>query len=407
MEKRVFPFQQSGRFLMTRRTVLTLLCLLAVVLTTTMVMAADGNDPAGSYRVAADLTPMLLYLTLALGVSFLCSILEAVLLSVGPGHVQVMIDSGLQSGLVLKKLRDDLDRSLSAILTLNTIAHTVGAAGVGAEVADKFGDSYLGLASALLTLLVLVLSEVIPKTLGARHCRPLAGKSAILIRWLSLMLFPVVVALQWFSTLLFGELEQGSFSRRELIAITRLAEKQGQLEDDESEMVQNLLQLRKIKVSGIMTPTTVIVTLAEESTVAEAVEQKMPIHHSRIPLTRESNTIRTYLLYTDLLETQLTGDREKLLAALSRPIRTIHENSPVYDAMKILIENRDKILLVVNEFGEELGIVTDEDVLEAIAGREIIDEEDEHVSLRDKAAQQWKKSQAEDSGRTDTEPEES
>jgi len=392
---------------MTRRAVLTLLCLLAVLLTTTMVMAADGNDPAGSYRVATDLTPMLLYLTLALGVSFLCSILEAVLLSVGPGHVQVMIDSGLQSGLVLKKLRDDLDRSLSAILTLNTIAHTVGAAGVGAEVADKFGDRYLGLASALLTLLVLVLSEVIPKTLGARHCRPLAGKSAILIRWLSIMLFPVVVALQWFSTLLFGEPEQGSFSRRELIAITRLAEKQGQLEDDESEMVQNLLQLRKINVSEIMTPTTVLVTLAEESTVTEAIEQKMPMHHSRIPLTRESHTIRTYLLYTDLLETQLAGDREKLLAALSRPIRTIHETSLVYDAMQILIENRDKILLVVNEFGEELGIVTDEDVLEAIAGREIIDEEDEHVSLRDEAAQQWKKSQAEDSGHTDTEPEES
>ena len=221
------------------------------------------------------------------------------------------------------------------------------------------------------------------------------------------MLFPVVVALQWFSTLLFGEPEQGSFSRRELIAITRLAEKQGQLEDDESEMVQNLLQLRKINVSEIMTPTTVLVTLAEESTVTEAIEQKMPMHHSRIPLTRESHTIRTYLLYTDLLETQLAGDREKLLAALSRPIRTIHETSLVYDAMQILIENRDKILLVVNEFGEELGIVTDEDVLEAIAGREIIDEEDEHVSLRDEAAQQWKKSQAEDSGHTDTEPEES
>ncbi len=389
---------------MTRRTLLTLPCLLAVLLTPTVVMAADGNDPTGSYRTAADLTPVLLYLTLALGVSFLCSILEAVLLSVGPGHVQVMIDSGSRSGLVLRKLREDLDRSLSAILTLNTIAHTVGAAGVGAEVADKFGDRYLGLASALLTLLVLVLSEVIPKTLGARYCRPLAGKSAILIRWLSILLFPIVVALQRFSTLLFGEAEQGNFSRRELIAITRLAEKQGQLEDDESEMVQNLLQLQKIKVSEIMTPTTVLVTLAEESTVAEAVEQQMPIHHSRIPLTRESHTIRTYLLYTDLLETQLEGDGEKLLTAISRPIRTVNETSPVYDAMQILIENRDKILLVVNEFGEELGIVTDEDVLEAIAGREIIDEEDEHVSLRDEAVHKWKESQGEDPGSPDTEP---
>tara|TARA_B100000809_G_scaffold206838_1_gene209025 strand:+ start:1795 stop:2973 length:1179 start_codon:yes stop_codon:yes gene_type:complete len=392
---------------MTRRALLTLPCLLAVLLTPTVAMAADGNDPTGSYRTAADLSPMLLYLTLALGVSFLCSILEAVLLSVGPGHVQVMIDSGSRSGLVLKKLREDLDRSLSAILTLNTIAHTVGAAGVGAEVADKFGDRYLGLASALLTLLVLVLSEVIPKTLGARYCRPLAGKSAILIRWLSILLFPIVVALQRFSTLLFGEAEQGSFSRRELIAITRLAEQQGQLEDDESEMVQNLLQLQKIKVSEIMTPTTVLVTLAEESTVAEAVERAMPIHHSRIPLTRESHTIRTYLLYTDLLETQLKGDGEKLLTAISRPIRTVNETSPVYGAMQILIENRDKILLVVNEFGEELGIVTDEDVLEAIAGREIIDEEDEHVSLRDEAVQQWRQSQGEVPGPPDIEPDNS
>ena len=399
IEKLDLSSRQTGFILMARRFVLTILCLLAVMFTTTVVMAADGNGSAGSYRGAADLTPMLVYLLLALGISFLCSILEAVLLSVGPGHVQVMIDSGLRSGLIMKKLREDLDRSLSAILTLNTIAHTVGAAGVGAEVADKFGDSYLGIASALLTLLVLVLSEVIPKTLGARHCRSLAGKSAILIRWISILLFPIVMALQWFSTLLFGEAEPGSFSRRELIAITGLAEKQGHLEDDESEMVQNLLKLKQITVSEIMTPTTVLVSLAEESTVAEAIEHRMPISHSRIPLTRESHTIRTYLLYSDLLETQLAGDGDKLLATISMPIRTIDETFPVYDAMLILMDNRDKILLVVNEFGEELGIVTDEDMLEAIAGREIIDEEDEHANLREKAARQWKKSQAEDAGR--------
>jgi CBS domain containing-hemolysin-like protein len=154
-----------------------------------------------------------------------------------------------------------------------------------------------------------------------------------------------------------------------------------------------------------MTPTTVLISLAEESTVEDAVKENVPINHTRIPLTRQSHTIRTYLLYTDLLENHMAGETKKLLAELSMPIRTIDEDLPVYNAMLILIENRDKILLVVNEFGEELGIVTDEDVLETIAGREIIDEEDEHVSLRDKAALQWKQSQTDESSSEDEEPE--
>jgi CBS domain containing-hemolysin-like protein len=390
---------------MVRRSLIPLLGVAAVLLTATVVMAAPNGTGGGSYSSPADLTPILFYLMLALGVSFLCSVLEAVLLSVGPGHVQLMVDSGSRSGQVLKKLRNDMDRSLSAILTLNTIAHTAGAAGVGAEVADKFGDGYLGLASALLTLLVLVLSEVIPKTLGSRYFRTLAGKSAMLIHWLTILLFPIVISLQWFSKALFGKQQQGSYSRLELIAITRLAEQQGLLKDEESEMVQNLLRLHNIPVSKIMTPTTVLFSLAEESSVGDAITHNLPINYSRIPLTRESHTIRTYLLYTDLLEKHLAGDDSTPLSELSMPIRTIDEDSPVYNAMLILLENRDKILLVVNEFGEELGVVTDEDVMEAIAGREIIDEDDEHISLRDEAIDQWKQSQAEDASPDKEDPE--
>ena len=141
--------------------------------------AAQSGNATGEYRGTADLIPLCLYLSIALGVSFLCSVLEAVLLSVGPGQVQIMIEDGKKSGLILKKLRSNLDRSLSAILTLNTVAHTAGAAGVGAEVARIFGDKYLAIASMILTLLVLVLSEIIPKTLGARNAKALAGKKAI------------------------------------------------------------------------------------------------------------------------------------------------------------------------------------------------------------------------------------
>ncbi|MEO1998809.1 MAG: DUF21 domain-containing protein [Planctomycetaceae bacterium] len=154
--------------------------------------ASEATDTI-RYTGPADLIPLSLFLSLALGVSFLCSVLEAVLLSVGPGQVQMMVEEGQKSGLILKKVRSNLDRSLSAILTLNTVAHTAGAAGVGAEVARVFGSKYLALASVILTLLVLVLSEIIPKTLGARHARTLAGKSALLIHWLSLLLLPVVL----------------------------------------------------------------------------------------------------------------------------------------------------------------------------------------------------------------------
>ena len=159
----------------------------------------------GNYSGPTDLIPLMLFLSLALGVSFLCSVLEAVLLSVGPGQVQIMIDEGKKSGLILKKLRSNLDRSLSAILTLNTVAHTAGAAGVGAEVARVFGNTYLALASIVLTLLVLILSEIIPKTLGARNAKALAGKSALLINWLTLLLLPIVLVLQGVSYLLFGK----------------------------------------------------------------------------------------------------------------------------------------------------------------------------------------------------------
>ena len=177
---------------------------------------SGGENRGGTYTGPGDLIGMTIYLLIALGVSFLCSVLEAALLSVGPGQVQLMVEAGQKSGRILEKLRGNLDRSLSAILTLNTVAHTAGAAGVGAEVARVFGDVYLGAASMILTLLVLILSEIIPKTLGARYSRALAGPSAILIHWLSILLLPIVIILQGITKLLFGKDEESVYSRMEL-----------------------------------------------------------------------------------------------------------------------------------------------------------------------------------------------
>ena len=350
----------------------------------------DGNDQS-----LAALVPMACYLLLALGVSFLCSVLEAVLLSVGPGQVQIMVEAGQKSGFLLKALRQNLDRSLSAILTLNTIAHTVGAAGVGAEVARVFGDRYLAAASAILTFLVLVLSEIIPKTLGARYARVLAGKSAILIHWLSRVLWPLVALLHAFSRWLFGDVAQSQYSRRELIAIAGLAGQEGELEDAEAGMVQNLLRLKTMPIREMMTPSTVVFSLAGDLTVAGTIAKYAPIEFSRIPIHGEDGRLGHYMMYTDLLESHQTGKDEERLINLALPLVSVMDSTNVYTALQRLTENRSQILLVVNEFGEAIGIVTGEDVLESIVGKPITDEDDKHTNLREHALRIWKASQEE------------
>ena len=349
---------------------------------------SGGENRRGTYTGPVDLIGMTIYLLIALGVSFLCSVLEAALLSVGPGQVQLMVESGRKSGRILEKLRSNLDRSLSAILTLNTVAHTAGAAGVGAEVARVFGDVYLGLASMILTLLVLILSEIIPKTLGARYSRALAGPSAILIHWLSILLLPIVIILQGITKLLFGKDEESVYSRMELIAIAGLAGKQGSLEELEAGMVQNMLRLTSLKVYDIMTPMTVLFSLAEEMTVKAAFESHVPIDFSRIPLQDAKGNLSRYLLYTDLLEAYQAEKRDQKLRDLSYPLPVVSDATTVYAALNSATVSRNQILLVANHFGQGLGIVTAEDILEAIAGRAIADENDEHASPRDFALRQ-------------------
>ncbi len=348
----------------------------------------SGGGNRGTYTGPVDLIGMTIYLLIALGISFLCSVLEAVLLSVGPGQVQLMVEAGQKSGRILEKLRSNLDRSLSAILTLNTVAHTAGAAGVGAEVARVFGDVYLGIASIILTLLVLILSEIIPKTLGARYSRALAGPCAILIHWLSILLLPIVIILQGITKLLFGKDEESVYSRMELIAIAGLAGKQGGLEKLEAGMVQNMLRLTSLKVHDIMTPMTVLFSLAEEMTVKAAFESHVPIEFSRIPLQGAKGTLSRYLLYTDLLEAYQAEKRDQKLREFSYPLTAVPDSTTVYAALNSATESRNQVLLVTNEFGQGLGIVTAEDILEAIAGRTITDEDDAHASPRDFALRQ-------------------
>ena len=347
----------------------------------------------------AQCIPLLFYLALALCVSFLCSILEAVLLSVGPGQVQIMIDRGQKSGVLLQNLKDDLDKSLSAVLALNTIAHTMGAAGVGAEVASVFGDNYLGLASALLTVLVLVLSEVIPKTLGARYCNGLAGITARLIQWLIILLFPVVWALKLCSRLVSAKGEHGGFSRIELIAIAGLASEEGSISDEEAEMLQNTLELRGITMRDVMTPLNAVFHVSGTMTVSEFVANHIPIDFARIPL-EENDKFVSYAMYSEILEAQLAS-RDIPLSEMAYPLSEVSDDKPAYEAFESMVKNTHKMMAVTDEFGQVVGIVSDEDLLEAIVGAPIADETDLHASPREHVLQQRSDSESESDAEVD------
>ena len=329
-----------------------------------------------------DFIPLILYLCLALGFSFLCSILEAVLLSVGPGYIQSMIDKGNKAGKLLQTLKTDLDKSLSAVLTLNTIAHTMGAAGVGSEVSYLFNGEYLGIASAILTLLVLVLSEVIPKTLGARYCNALAKPSALLILWLIRLLYPVVWMLQICSKLISSSGHHSSFSRVELKAIAGLAGESGTITDDEAEMVQNILDLQNTTVRDVMTPYNLVFHVSSDLTTAEFVAQHVPVDFARIPLVEEDESVHSYVIYSEVLEAHIAG-RDTAISELAHHLENVADTTPAQTAFDSMVENTHKLMLVVDEFGQTVGIVADEDLLESIVGEPIADETDLHASPRD------------------------
>ncbi|MCH2372169.1 MAG: CNNM domain-containing protein [Pirellulales bacterium] len=329
-----------------------------------------------------DFIPLTLYLALALGFSFLCSILEAVLLSVGPGYIQSMIDNGSKAGERLQRLKNDLDKSLSAVLTLNTIAHTMGAAGVGSEVSTLFDGKYLGWASAILTLLVLVLSEVIPKTLGARYCNALAKPTAMLIQWLIWALFPFVWMLQICSKLISSSGHHSTFSRVELKAIAGLAGESGTISDDEAEMVQNILDLRTTTVRDVMTPFNLVFHVSDKLTTSEFVETHVPVDFARIPLEAEDETVTSYVIYSEVLEAHISG-QDTRLTELAHTLESVGDTTPAQTAFDSMVENTHKLMLVVDEFGQTAGIVADEDLLESIVGEAIADETDLHASPRD------------------------
>lgn len=330
------------------------------------------------------------YLALAIGVSFLCSMLEAILLSTTHSYIAIMERKGAKAGKLLRQYKEDIDRPLSAILSLNTIAHTVGAAGVGAQAQIVFGDAYVAITSAVLTLLILVLSEIIPKTIGATYWRKLGPLAARILRVLMFMLYPFVVMSQSITRWLANEENIPSFSREEFGAMADLGVEEGIFEEEESRIFKNLIRFNSLRVKDIMTPRTVVVGFDENLSVGDVSDNVEQLHFSRLPVYGKArDEITGYVLKNDLLLMMARGETDKELKKLKRDILIVPEMMPLQDFFERLMTKQEHIAIVVDEYGGFAGVVTMEDLVETLLGMEIIDEVDNIEDMQKMARKKW------------------
>lgn len=336
------------------------------------------------------MTLLLLYLALALGVSFLCSILEAVLLSVTPSYVSLLERRRGVAGARLRRLKTDIDRPLSALLSLNTIAHTVGAAGVGAQAQTVFGNQYVAVASAILTLLILVFSEIIPKTLGAVHWRRLAPASGLLLRGMIVVLYPLVLMALAITRLFAREREGPAFSREEFYAMAEHGAEEGVFRADESRVFRNLMRFGDLQARDVLTPRVVVAAFDEATTAAEAFAQLQKRRFSRLPVYRDDpEEVTGYVLLNDVLMAVAADDHDRHLRDLRREVLRVPETVSLRDLFRQLLERREHLAVVVDEYGGLVGVVTMEDVVETLLGLEIMDETDRTQDMRALARRYW------------------
>lgn len=335
------------------------------------------------------MTLLIIYVAIALGVSFLCSVAEAVLLSVSTAYTSVLEKKGKRAGKLLRVMKQDVDRPLSAILTLNTIAHTAGAAGAGAQATVVYGSSALGIFSAILTLLILVFSEIIPKTLGAHYWRQLAPVTAHTLHWMIILLYPFVVLAQKLTgSLTHGQSLKG-FNREEFAVMAEIGEIEGQLEDRESRILRNLLRLRDMRAKDIMTPRPVIFSLPESLTVQEFFSGHEHEPFSRIPIYADTqDQVTGFVLRSDLISAQLRGEAVHLLADYRRDLPALVGAISLLRVFEDMLAQHAHLMLVVDEYGGVEGLISQEDIFETLLGMEIVDEVDK-ISDMQKLARRY------------------
>ena len=358
-----------------------------------LVLVPSGTAAAGSGSV----TLLVVFVVVAIGVSFLCSVMEAVLLSVSPAYIGAKEAEAPSTAARLKALKADIDEPLAAILTLNTIAHTVGATGAGAQAAAIWGDQSVwifgavAVFSTVLTLGILILSEIIPKTLGAVYWRGLAPLVAR-------MLGPIIWALRLTGLIQLSNLiarglshgeKEGAVSREELAALAQIGTEEGVFDETEGRILQSLFRFRQLKAKDVMTPRTVVVAYPETAPLRQVAEDRHPF--SRLPVYRgDRDHVTGFVLRDDVLHALADGQGDEPASTVARDLMTVPDSLPLPDLFERFLERREHLALVVGEYGGTEGVVSVEDVVETLLGLEIVDESDDEHDMQAMARRRWR-----------------
>ena len=333
---------------------------------------------------------MFTYFFIAVGISFLCSILEAVLLSITVSHVQIVKEENENLGLLMQDQKSNIDFSIAAILTLNTFAHTLGAAGVGAEAVKIFGEEYMFYISAVLTILILVFSEIIPKTLGAYYWKSLSGFSTRTIKFLVVITYPILIVMNKITTYITPKKKE-LITKEEIIATANIAEEKGVIKEKESDMIENLLHLHEIKVKDILTPRSVLFAVQKDELLNSFKSKKNNLdlekfkEYSRIPVYENNiddivGIVRSKEYFHEFIENKLKKKSE-----IIKPVHQINENIPISKLIDMFIAKKEHMFVVVDSYGQTEGVVTLEDAVETLLGIEIVDELDSNIDMREAA----------------------
>ncbi len=349
---------------------------------------------------------LITYMLLSLIISAICSVLEATILSTPMSYVTTLEAQNVKGWQRLKQYKTNIDRPISAILIVNTIANTVGASLVGSQAANyattHFSATnetsfFVGLVSGVFTFLILVFSEIVPKTIGSTYWRRLDIPASSLIHVLVVLTYVVVVLLEKLTHVIGSTSSQESVTRDEVAAMVTVGTEEGVLEKKENRMIQHLLKLDSITAHEIMTPSVVVTMAEEEMTLRDFYNDEEFKKYSRIPVYKdeESDYITGYVLRQEILERLAEDKFDVKLGELARPILSFSEDEEVSNIWEKLLEKKEHISIIIDEYGTLRGIVTLEDVIETMLGFEIVDEKDEVVDMQELAKAQWKQMQKE------------
>lgn len=338
---------------------------------------------------------LLAFLLLAMGISFVCSLLESILMTTTLSYITLREEEGYKPAALMKRYKTETERPLAAILSLNTIANTIGAAGVGQQATILFGSKWFGLVSALVTILILIFGEIIPKTIGTTYWKSLMGFTAKTIRALMVVMYPFVILIQFTAKLFKRQDAEATVSREEVLAMVNVGEEEGVIERDENKIISNVMRLDSIKAADVMTPRVVAKIAPETMTLQEYYQSDEYDHFSRIPVYAPGapEYITGYVLRDDALEDLAEDHFQVTLGSIKRTMPSFPETKSIGEIFDAMLKQKSQIALIIDEYGCFQGILTLEDIIETIFGLEIIDENDDIIDMQQYARERWQQRQ--------------